>query len=143
MLVCMWFILLLMEMHMYVFVHVYGCLYILVFVLVYEDVCVSAYLFACAYRRVTVTQSSARPPAGSASPSSVLSGRHVSGWAVPTERNLCLVWHVNLAFRTRAPRTTSSPPFSMLQLVHVLFLWCVGVQVVDVGMYACGAACYA
>ena len=47
------------------------------------------------------------------------------GWAVPTARHLCLVRRVNLAFKTRAPRTTPSPPSSMLRLVHVLFLWCV------------------
>ena len=35
--------------------------------------------------------SAARPPAGSASRSSVLSGRHVSGWAVPPARNLRLL----------------------------------------------------
>ena len=96
----------LIEMYMYVHVYVYRCLNICVLVSVHAYACVSGYLFACAYRRVTVTQSSAaRPPARSASRSSVFSGRHVLGWAVPAARNPWPARHVNLAFRTRAPRS--------------------------------------
>ena len=85
------------------------------------------------------------PPSGSASPSLVLSGRHVLGWAVRTPRNPWPAPHVNLAFWTWAPRTTPSPPPSMLRLVHVLSVVCssVGVPVANVGMYVCGRACCA
>ena len=70
-----------------------------------------------------------------------LSDRHVRGWAVPTPRNPWPAPHVNLAFWTRAPRTTPS----MLRLVNVLSVvcCCVGVPVADVGMYVCGPACCA
>ena len=63
MLVCMWLYFILFEMHMYVYVYVFGCLNILVFVFVYVYVRVSGHLFACAYRRITVTQSKCCPPA--------------------------------------------------------------------------------
>ena len=120
----------LIEMYMYVHVYVYGCLNISVPVSVHAYARVSGYLFACAYRSVTVTQSSAaRPPARSATRSSVFSGRHVLSWAVPAARNPWPARHVNLASRTRAPRTTPSKPSSMLRLVHVLFLWCVALLV--------------
>ena len=113
---------------MYVHVYVYGSLNISVPVSIHAYACVSA------YRRVTVTQSSAaRPPATSASRSSVFSSRHVLGWAVPAARNPLPAQHVNLAFRTRAPRTTPS----MLRLVHVLFLWCVALLVCLLLMLAC------
>ena len=92
-------------------------------------------LFSCAYRKVTVTQSiAARPPSASASPSSVLSGRHVLGWAFPTPRNPWPARNLNLAFWTRAPRSTPSPPSSTLRLVHVMFLWCVCLLVMVVCM---------
>ena len=84
------------------------------------------------------------PPAGSALPSSVISSRHVSGWAVPPARNSWPVlpsdWHL------RHGRTTPSPSSSILRLVLVSFFvgcCCVGVPVVDVGMCVCGAACSA
>ena len=50
--------------------HVWESLNIFVLVLVQVYVCVSGFLFACAYQKVVLTQSSAaRPPSGSGSPS--------------------------------------------------------------------------
>ena len=49
-------------MYVHVYVYVYGCLNISVPVSVHAHACVSGYLFACAYRRVTVTQLSAARP---------------------------------------------------------------------------------
>ena len=123
-------------MHMCVYVQVYGWLNILVFVLVHVYVCVSGYLFACAYRKVVVTQSPAARSAGSASPSSVLSGRHVSGSHVRAAQNPWPVLPARLASSTRA-HTTPSPPSSMLRLAHVLLLWCVALSVCMLLMLAC------
>ena len=93
--------------------------------------------FVCACRRVTVTESSAaRPPARSASCSSVFSGQHVLGWAAA--QNPWPARHVDLAFSTRrAPRTTPSKPSSMLRLVHVLFWCCVALLVCLLLMLSC------
>ena len=124
---------------------VWVCEHFNVFVLVHVYVCVNGYLFACANQKVTVTQSSAaRPPGGSASRSSVLSRRHVSGGHVRAAQNPWPVLPARLASSTRA-RTTPSPPSSMLRLVHVLFLWCVAVLAYLSLMLVCTcvAGCYA
>ena len=126
---------------------VWVCKHFNVFVLVYVYVCVNGYLFACAYRRVTVTQSSAaRPPGGSASRSSVLSRRHVSGGhgcAGSTEPVACAASQTGI-FDTGTHNAVSALLHAAAGACFVFVVCCcVGVPVVDVGMYVCGAACYA
>ena len=111
-----------------------GSLNFFVFVLVQVYLCVSGFLFACAYRKVVLTQSSAaRQPSGWGSPSPVLSGRYVLGCPARAARKPWPVLPARLASSTRAVDA----------LLHAtpgacfFFVVCcsVGVHVADVGMY--------
>ena len=130
----------LIEMYMYVLVYVYGCLNISVPVSVHAHACANGSFVMCVSKGKGDTVKCCPPPAGLASPSSVLSGRHVLGWAVPTTRGLrgMSIWHPG---HGRHAQRRRRPP--MLRLVHVLFVvcCCVGVPVADVGTYVCGPAC--
>ena len=113
-----------------VYVYVYECLNISVFVVVYVYVCVRVYLFACAYRRVTVTQSSAaRPPASSGSRSSVLSSRRLLGNSVRAQhgtRGLCCLpdWHLRHGHAQRRLRLAPCCGWCMFCFCGVLLCWC-------------------
>ena len=109
------FISILTEMYMYVRVYMYGCLNISVPVSVHACACASGSLLACADRGVTVTQSSAaRPPARSASRSSVFSGRHVSA---------SLFFFRKLKMTALAPAFRSVDHFAGLNLNYCKCCW--------------------
>ena len=133
----------LIEMYMYVHVYVYGCLNISVPVSVHAYACVSGYLVACAYRRVTLTQSSAaRPPARSASRSSVFSGWHVLGCAGSTEPVACAACQSGIQDTGAAHNAVEALIHAAAGVCFVRVVCCsVGVRVVNVGMYVCGPAC--
>ena len=115
------------------------CMYMCVWVSELFGVCVSLRFCMCEWL-VSVCDTvkcCPPPPAGSASPASVLSGPHVLGWAVPAARNLWLVQLVDLASSTWAPGVSA-----LLHAAAFAVCCCVGVPVYDVGMYVC-AECYA
>ena len=114
---------------MCVHVYVYGCLNISVPVSVHVCACVSGYLVACAYRRVTVTQSSAaRQPASPRVPRSSQAGTSQAGLCRQHgTRGLrgMSVWHSGHG--RHAQRRRSPPPccgWCTFCFCGVLLCWC-------------------
>ena len=124
---------------MYVFVYVYGCLNILVFVLVYVYTCVGGYFLYCVLKVYSDTVKCCPPaPPVRPCPASVLSGKYVSGCADSTEPVACAACRSGiLDMGTR--QNAVSALLHTAAGARLILCCCVGVRV---GMYVCGAACY-
>ena len=140
----------LIEMYLYVHVYVYGCLNILVLVLVYVNACVSGYFFVKSGLKGHSDIVECCPPAGRfglAYLGPLRPGRLRLGCAPSTEP-------VGSAACRPGMLDTGATRNAVAALLHaaaaaagpcfVSGVCCgVGVQVVDVSVYACGAACFA